>query len=340
MHQHNTWPLTFAVGRLEQPLLEHLALSPRKFLRQLQVGDRRPSKSMQPCSAQFLISDPTPEEMITLGLREVLQFHSIELLPGGRFLVTSRLGHGIDPQNSGINVVQLWDLGIPTLGRQPRLLGTYVGQNRDQSSVDWSQDNLFYSRSEDDSHFLVVICRRRTFEDTGAVDSLIIVLRLRPFDVAPISTFLEEIFLGVRIRSCRLTGQNLSAAMSNGSVLLFALESTGTSLVAKWKSTAKKSPKIYHYGNRIFLLDSERIAQWSIPEMTTIDTPIIAHPGHPNHLPICTFTDLLPKPNRSIAHSEPLRMMSINTQAVMPLSIAWNLKCPPQTAPLRTSCPS
>lgn len=159
MLEHGIPLQTYPLPKFDQPLLEHLALSPGKFLKRIETHHL--SDDFFPRSIQNLVSDMTASQLADYGIETLHSFQFLELAPGGRFLVTSRLAHLKGDDGRWADFVQLWDLGVPALHKQPNLIASKCCSWTMDSVNKHSPKTFFLSPSEDGRFFFLVIHRSR-----------------------------------------------------------------------------------------------------------------------------------------------------------------------------------
>ncbi|KDR79816.1 hypothetical protein GALMADRAFT_61953 [Galerina marginata CBS 339.88] len=130
---------TFPLQTMSLPMLEHSALSPRRFISLMEKSDNR---QLEPTSTRVLSPRLTNREKATHGLSDTGHLHDMILAPGGRYLATIA---DCDGDSSHFTI---WDLGLSGIDGIKALAHLRVAQLEDYSFVNFFPDlkkhGIFY----------------------------------------------------------------------------------------------------------------------------------------------------------------------------------------------------
>ncbi|KAF9526210.1 hypothetical protein CPB83DRAFT_885067 [Crepidotus variabilis] len=288
MLQHDIHPTTYPLRKLNQETLEHLVLCPRKFRQKLEDASEKVSKSLSPISAQYALYDPTEAELEALGIESLLHYQWLDLCPGGRYMMTSRLVHKTNGGSRWTNFFQLWDLGIVGVPQCTRVVAGLVPDALENKEYQWEKDRFSMGPWKFGNQIVVRVHRQRLMGANTYTRGTRILINLSAIDPRILhstsSTRDRESFSSMLWCYSRSYGIWRSTAASCDPL-------TDTS-AKSWKVLKPHEGQvdaITVFGDRLLVLKDNHIAQWSRP-ITSDD---------PNHIPVCTYTNLICDMNAS-----------------------------------------
>ncbi|KAF9532542.1 hypothetical protein CPB83DRAFT_890738 [Crepidotus variabilis] len=269
MRDHGIPLSTFPLPKLNQRTLERIALSSREFRWKLKVASESPTKTLSPCSAQYALSEPTEKELTALGIQELLHYQWIDLVPGGRFMISARLVHTVNGR--WLHLIQLWDLGVWCWSQRPRSTASYVTNDPKEGHtfVHWQKDRISMG-CQPNGKISLIIYREQINALTHRPDCAIILLLVDPCDPHPQFAHFASAYQPDRMFLYHYWYDAFILGVSSSYAMFWDMQKPS---VAAWKVTDK--------------VRVTGISEWAIP--VELDAKGITT----NHLPVCTFANLM-----------------------------------------------